>query len=634
VHRPRTRGSARLSAISRLRAILDGLSKQTGVIIRAGVNTKDWQARDIPVFVSVRDLPLGKLLSALSDAAHVQLTSQRMEADEDRDKTYRLYRSKSYQDSITQPAQDKLTKGMELANWSWDALVACSRMATPPPLQPTNDYTMDGRQAVLIGKILASLSEDSKQRIFAGEPCSLTTRQGLQADLVKQLQQVAWEKLKLKRPPDNASQTPDPDKAVLIINIYQVKSDGYTGFHVNMGGLPDYTITVGNSSTTQTGQWLADCMESAKPLQDVKELNLPKRPEAGPSRMVEDPVPTGFKPLKTDEDWNAPALQTKVTIKRPAKPEDWRLCDLLTQVAEASGLGIVCQDIRSHQTTDHARVDFSLSDQPTAAQALRAMQSFNWYLDEQRKLLVGWESSWRMLDKALVPEATVTGLAEKLASAKGVEIDDYMPVVKLNMLQDEYWIWHSRELGCLYYCMSTIGKPLWLLYDSLSPEDRALARSEAGLPMNKMDPAWAAGFLQQEFEKRTKGSYALSADGDPPGYKTMRRVAADPDVIAKSILRVTPTSLMQSYRTREGDGPWKTVEPPPLKPGDKHFYKIELTGKADGEDFNLSDTIRVGFPVHKGDRPEGSIIRVGSDSNYKVNVKNGGYKTGNVTVIK
>ena len=60
----------------RLHNVAEDLSAITGVKIRAGRSSKDWRVRDIPLVVCVRDLPLGKLLHALADCAHVKLAAE------------------------------------------------------------------------------------------------------------------------------------------------------------------------------------------------------------------------------------------------------------------------------------------------------------------------------------------------------------------------------------------------------------------------------------------------------------------------------------------------------------------------------------------------------------------------------
>lgn len=627
---------------ARLHTILDDLTAQTGVTIRAGYNTKDWQVRDIPMFVSVRDVPLGKLLTALGDAAHVQLTTLRVEGEKDKNRTYRLYRTKAYQESISRPVEDKLAKGLELAKWSWDALVAYSRLNNPPALPASDELGTSSQEVSLVGRILASLPQDRRERIFAGEPCSLTTKDAAQSEMIRQLQRFAWDKLKQGKPQDYASSQLDPGKVVLIINVHRIPSNGYTGFYVMMGGLPDYTVVTGNTSSTQVGQWFADCLKAAEALQNIDALELTKRPEEGKSSVVEDELPTGFKPLKSDDDWKNSLLQAKVTIKQPTDPIDWKCSDLLTQVAQSAGLNIICQDVRSHKTVDRCSTNFSLPAEPTAADALRAMQRFGWFIDEPRKILVGWETNWRMMDKSLVPEETLSRLRTKLDST-GVELDDYLPLVRLNMSQFACWIEESREFGCLgsSTCSDPVTKPLWLLYDALSAEDKALARSDAGLPMAMLDPTWAPGFLQNEIHQLTKGSVVLSADGEPVDWKLMRSVAADPDALAKSVLHVTPVTCSPNYTIRKVNGVAEIVAPPAQRSAEKHFYRIELTGKKDEQDFRLRADLRVAFPVFRGDKrtttfiTEGGGFIKGNSKDFPHDVFiDGGIKRGSITIDK
>ena len=50
------------SGYKRLHYVIEDLAAKTGVSIRCGSNNQDWQVRDLPVVVSAREIPLGKLL--------------------------------------------------------------------------------------------------------------------------------------------------------------------------------------------------------------------------------------------------------------------------------------------------------------------------------------------------------------------------------------------------------------------------------------------------------------------------------------------------------------------------------------------------------------------------------------------
>jgi hypothetical protein len=47
-------------------AILEDLTKSTGIIFRSGYNSKDWQVRDRKMTISVRDVPLSQLMNSMS----------------------------------------------------------------------------------------------------------------------------------------------------------------------------------------------------------------------------------------------------------------------------------------------------------------------------------------------------------------------------------------------------------------------------------------------------------------------------------------------------------------------------------------------------------------------------------------
>src|SRR5436305_491639 len=75
------------------------LTRKTGVIIRAGSGTRDWQVKERRVHVSLRDLPLG---TALKQTAKT-LSYQFQRAGVDGNWTYRIYqgaRGHQYEDTL------------------------------------------------------------------------------------------------------------------------------------------------------------------------------------------------------------------------------------------------------------------------------------------------------------------------------------------------------------------------------------------------------------------------------------------------------------------------------------------------------------------------------------------------------
>ena len=113
------------SCYVRLHKVAEDLSKTTGVAIRCGRTTEDWRVRDISVTLSVKDMPLGKLLRCLADATHTVFMAGRV--TDGQPPTYRLARDNKMEDQIASSAEQKIEANLALARWAWDSLVVFAK---------------------------------------------------------------------------------------------------------------------------------------------------------------------------------------------------------------------------------------------------------------------------------------------------------------------------------------------------------------------------------------------------------------------------------------------------------------------------------------------------------------------------
>jgi len=113
----------------RLCDAVSDVAKLTGAKLRCGKNTRDWQVRDIPVVVCVKDMALGNVLRALADATHVRLLqekSQRIAGEQVF--SYRLCRTARDQQALDRSFRARDEAVGELRKWAWDALASAASM--------------------------------------------------------------------------------------------------------------------------------------------------------------------------------------------------------------------------------------------------------------------------------------------------------------------------------------------------------------------------------------------------------------------------------------------------------------------------------------------------------------------------
>ena len=168
-----TRRSRYSQVGTRLHAVIDDLTAQTGVRIRCGKSEKDWQTRDLPVTVIVKDITLGKLLQALADATHCVVHHER--SDPDRPLTYRIVRDEQLLADVEAFSRRDKELKMAHASWTWDALARLGSLPVGAVKAPNGkpEIAKELPRTLAIARILHELGDDGKKRVFSGEPILL-----------------------------------------------------------------------------------------------------------------------------------------------------------------------------------------------------------------------------------------------------------------------------------------------------------------------------------------------------------------------------------------------------------------------------------------------------------------------------
>ena len=577
----------------RLHDVVSELRTKSGVSVECGESPKDWNVRDIPVFVYVRDMRLGTLLRSIAAAAHVQFVRQK--SSDDRPPGYRLYRTASDKRLIEGQMDERLKAGMDYAKWAWSAMAAYGRSTDASLADSPKSSLLTPEMAKAAAKVIASMSPRDEDTLFSTGQIKLLAKDCPQAALVLECGKIAWD-LECSRKKFAAMPPIDLRDSFLIFNLYQAKAVGYTGL-VMYGGLPNVTTKEANCTSTYTPSWTGDLMSQAAALTTVKGLNLSPKPDYDPSKPLADPSPGyNLTPIATDDDWKAALLQARVTIPKPATAADWKCADVLAAIAETGKINIVCEDFRSHRVSDASGLKFDFAPDGTAADALRQMGVFKWFSDADSSLLMGWDQSWRWYQKTLVEQAFLRNLKNKL-NGPGVELDDFVPVVRLSIGQCDAWISRTRDLGELGSPFSD-GTELWKLYDSLSPDQKSSAKSEEGLPLSALDAKSLSEFLSGDLDKKERGSVRLTADGEPAEVSLKRSVYADPAVLRHAVLRVRRQAKQSGTLSIVAKVNGVSVAQTP--------WVAELRGIKDEKEFVLQSKIPLDFPVRHG-VPQGGL---------------------------
>ncbi|MCE5199670.1 MAG: hypothetical protein ABFD54_11855 [Armatimonadota bacterium] len=507
------------STNKRLHSIVDDIVKQTGVMIYCGKSKEDWQVRDLPLVVCTNELPLGKLLRGLVDATQLALTSTTVKGE----KQYRIIRD-PVQEKLVEDYYKKLPEaGLAHANWEWDAMIKLASLPDnlPEPKQElSQDYSRDRSRDPIIrslAKVMAALPPGTRERVFAGErvmfkasdvssPVSVYIDQLYREVLANLQQDMAKFAPEMKQPQFSEA---DLQTATLAFHI----TDGeYPSLH------PDLESRNGNGI----------CPINYDPgLRDELKDRLPEQPK--------DPEPPSAQ--------CAPCMQgvainygegspwgKKIKVEKP-KDENATVADNIVAIAKASGFSIICEDFRSHK---QAYGDSFVADNgETLVNCIFYMQNeaqVSFWIDQDSKLLVGTSHRWYDLHRKLAPINILNHLYDKLNS-DGVELDDAMMILDLPQGAASEWIYDSRDLSSVAWSVNERSEPFWKLYNALSAEDKALAKSEAGLALFRLD----LNYLVDVFRKGAKGA-AKEETRDEFDSIAKAMHAADPELHS----RITP----------------------------------------------------------------------------------------------
>jgi len=473
----------------RLHSVLDDLSTMTGVAIRCGDGRSNWQVRDLPVVVCARDLPLGKLLRAVADGTHLLMTS----SEKDGVRTYRIWRDRARKKQIEDYFAKHKAAAQARPGWEWDTWTQLGRtqnLVDAAKGLDTRGRDFDPKACASFAGIMAQLGPDAREKASKdGKLCLRPKGQpAAMATAILRFYRASWDwwqkdARKLRRliaeqhpeeytklyPNGEPEDKPFPESSAQNMSlVIDVSADEWGGVSSHFEG----PCESGSPPTDYPPDLVKKCLK-----------DWPEEPQ------YPDPIETSHEGNLAAPDWASPLMQAQPKIEKPKDKKTLTFADGLSLISKAAGISIVCEDFVSHKN----RLGDQLGDLYPRINVGCAIQNltngqYAWRLDEPDRLVVGSSREWYRRHDRLVPESLIAHLISKL-NGDGVELDDVVPIVHLTDGQREDWILESRELQGIKWYLSKQDAPFWRLYDSLSLEDKALAKSEIGLKLAKCNPA-------------------------------------------------------------------------------------------------------------------------------------------------
>jgi|GEM_PF-2173378 len=545
----------------RLRDVAEELTAANGIRIRCGKNTADWQVRDLPVTVFAKDVPLSKLLGWVAEAAHVTIVSRKA-SENDSVTSLTLRRDKKDEKEL----QDDEARGLAEASWCWDAVAKLGQQPKTPPLdsdtgkheasvklvpQPsssTPSLSPAAKQALarrLAAQIISSLPAEAKDSVFAGEAVLLDAKSSPQAKLIREMvpammsggmssTHMVASGYGLERSRVEPSES-DPKQTMLTVQLFD--------FGGQKGAAPVFVL-----SPMVYGALVTSCDYALRPTDaEANGLGMPPRPQARPSDNDPDYDCGGSKRhfITSDKDWEAPVLQTKVHLDLPKDNRTYT--DVLSALAEASGYSVVCEDF----VTCRVGPSNELKDMPadtTIGEVLKKLNACWFSVDEKDRLILGRARNWRGHQRDLVPQAAISNLMAKIYGA-GAELDDVTPLASFTTGQMTEWVRENPDLQDAKFHLFFTDKMLWRVYDSLTADAKAQAKTDAGVPLLGLD----ADALREDFRRlRRYNELTITMHRVQDELEKLRVVGeakmrtemlADPAQLQTAILRIKSKDL-------------------------------------------------------------------------------------------
>ncbi len=481
---PRLAQSVSIECVNmRLHAALDRLTETTGVAIRAGTDGRDWQVRDIPVTICVKDMPLGKLLQTIAASTHLLLSKERVGENT----VYRVWRDMKRRRELEDFFKARAAADTAKADWDWEA--ACKAKATAGDGQSKDIYRTVGSG---LGGMLSALGPDAKNLVMSGtalklnlESASLTMR-----PLLEGLFKDAYQASNAKSAPLTAEEL---KKCGLVVDL-STDTDA-----------PNIEMTVGippsgDRSYGMANSYLLGSISQYVPAEDLAEM---PKPPSQPNAPQYDRPEGEWPELGSKDSKDVAALQTKISLEEPKDRKSITCGSLLAALSKASGYAIVCEDFESHRKSLSPEKLFKKDT--TLGEVLRGLDynlagfqgsGFVWNINEKDKLIIGTASEWPFHHKNLVSESFLGQLRAKL-DGDGVYLDDYLTVLALERGQDGEWISLDPEFAILDAYGTPSYKDMWMLYASLTSGEKARAQTAEGLRMTGLHPAYVGYLISQ-----------------------------------------------------------------------------------------------------------------------------------------
>ncbi len=510
-------------------AILDELTKATGVTLKSGVNSKDWQVRDRKMSIFSKDASLSEIMNSIARVMKFKWEK----SGDDALPTYRLFMDrKTLLDAEAQRARQEQQQEAEQAKRRQEGFMEYAKLG---------DLSAEDREKLKTDNPFMYIAAQSglgssMGAFFAGTPGAIDAMSSgqrmdvsgsalspqAQAGIFRAMQQMTDMENKFSGGKSNralpAGLGDDPSKISISINQALEQAQG-----MPMGGMLLGDVTIRYDGGTMTLPMFDPNSDAAKLIGKA----VIESEETGRSmdEVMKDHA-TEFmdimtKAVKADAGGEAvtehaddPALDAKVKLE-PSRT----LPDIEKSLAEASKYAVVSDYFPSLMPGQQASIPTTETPLKDVLDKIADGFTYNW--DKHGSVIELRDRNWFKKRAAQLPEERLEAWRQELANTGTLDIDSLAQIAQLDQEQVMMNIVPDETLRA---CMSAYysGRDVLRLYATLTQSQRSALFSDAGLFLASLSPDQMAAA-----DKLIRPKHGTELDAGEPISIVCERKASD-----------------------------------------------------------------------------------------------------------
>lgn len=457
----------------RLSDVVQQISEQTDVVIRAGRNKDDWRVRDLPMIVCARDIQLGALLRAIADSTHLLLSSQKVDGVNH----YRLWRDLKREKATEAYLQAQ--KEAEDAKFQYD-LDMWQKMKdftglekdTSTPMGFSSSLRDPGVKA--ISQIISELGPEYRQRIMNRERIKLNLKNA--PNSVKEYMKQAFNGVCLGF---HETDTKLPSSITSEEDLEESSIEMGYGISTIQ---PCFDVVI---HAEQKGYTKLYDMQQISEKLIKKGYDIAPRPKS-PSPPKELALDLRYVPLDYEDPSNG--FPEKLKLEAPKDKKRFIYGDVLSALSESTNYAIVAEDFRSQKSWSHAQDAFGkeMRLRELFDEAWISVEFCKWFVDKENKILIGQTDYWVDRHQNLVQRSLLDKIKKKL-NTDGVDLLDLKPIAELTKEQIDDWLHNCQGFEGIQNILHDLPQSLWMLFFSLDANEQDKVLSGSPIPLDQFD---------------------------------------------------------------------------------------------------------------------------------------------------